>query len=246
VKRNSGSPPSFASRHARSRASASVRFSALELDRGLWSDGYLAEAAGLIAGAWLKYWVEIGAVLSTVGLFEAQLSSASFQLLGMAEMGILPSAMATRSPSYNTPTWGIVASACGTLVLSYASFANIVSAANFLYSCGMLLEFASFLWLRRKFPLLKRPYRVPLGIPGLVFMCAVPVAFLIFVMTLANSVVYILGSSVTVVGILGYFLMTTCKARNWITFRIEGEGEMDGIQSSSAENRTEAEALLRA
>jgi len=219
---------------------------ALELDRELWSDGYLADAAGLIAGAWLKYWVEIGAVLSTVGLFEAQLSSASFQLLGMAEMGILPSVMATRSPSYNTPTWGIAASACGTLVLSYVSFANIVSAANFLYSCGMLLEFASFLWLRRKFPSLKRPYRVPLGIPGLVCMCAVPVVFLIFVMTLANSVVYILGSSVTVVGVLGYFLMIACKRRNWIAFRIEGEGERGGIQSSPAQDRTEAEALLRA
>jgi len=218
---------------------------ALELDRELWSDGYLADAAELIAGAWLKYWVEIGAVLSTVGLFEAQLSSASFQLLGMAEMGILPSVMGSRSPSYNTPTWGIVASTCGTLVLSYVSFTNIVSAANFLYSCGMLLEFASFLWLRRKFPLMKRPYRVPLAIPGLVCMCAVPVGFLIFVMTLANSVVYILAFSVTVVGILGYFLMITCKRRNWIAFGIESEGERGGIQSSPAENRTEAEALLR-
>lgn len=212
---------------------------ALELDRELWGDGYLAKAAGLIAGAGLKYWVEIGAVLSTVGLFEAQLSSASFQLLGMAEMGILPSVMATRSPTFNTPTWGIVASASCTLALSYVSFENIISAANFLYSCGMLLEFASFLWLRRKFPLLKRPYRVPVGIPALICGCAVPVAFLIYIMTLANPVVYILASSVTVLGVVVYFLMIACKGRNWIKFSVGGDGETGGIESIPAENRTE-------
>ncbi|KAI3706324.1 hypothetical protein L6452_23977 [Arctium lappa] len=35
-------------------------------------------------------------------------------------------------------------------------------------SLGILLEFASFVWLRLKFPALKRPYRVPLGVPALV------------------------------------------------------------------------------
>uniref|UniRef100_A0A0C9RLR7 TSA: Wollemia nobilis Ref_Wollemi_Transcript_12034_1921 transcribed RNA sequence n=1 Tax=Wollemia nobilis TaxID=56998 RepID=A0A0C9RLR7_9CONI len=211
---------------------------ALPLDRGLWSDGFLADAAGLIAGAWLKYWIELGAVLSTVGLFEAQLSSASFQLLGMAEIGILPSAMAKRS-SYNTPFLGILVSAGGTLLLSYMSFTDIISTANFLYSCGMLLEFASFLWLRRKLPNLKRPYRVPVGIPGLIFMCLVPVGFLVFVMSLANVVVYVLSVSVTVAGVLGYFLMVACKKRNWVEFVATGESE---IRSEPIE----AEGLLHA
>ncbi|GLJ12861.1 hypothetical protein SUGI_0199380 [Cryptomeria japonica] len=204
---------------------------ALELKRGFWTDGYLADAAGLIAGSWLKYWVELGAVLSTVGLFEAQLSSASFQLLGMAEIGLLPSAMAKRS-SYNTPFLGILISGGSTLLLSYLSFTTIISAANFLYSCGMLLEFTSFLWLRRKSPDLKRPYRVPAGIPGLICMCAVPVAFLIFVMTLADLAVYVLSFSVTLVGVLGYFVMKACKKRNWIDFA-------EKIGESGNENRTD-------
>eukprot|EP01018_Ginkgo_biloba_P021029 Gb_41826 [translate_table: standard] len=213
---------------------------ALELNRGLWTDGYLADAAGAIAGSWLKYWIEIGAVLSTVGLFEAQLSSSSFQLLGMAEIGILPSAMAKRS-SYNTPFLGILFSACGTVLLSYMSFTDIISTANFLYSCGMLLEFASFLWLRRKYPSLKRPYRVPVGIPGLICMCMVPVAFLLFVMSLANAIVYVLGVSVTIVGVLGYFFLSACKKRNWIEFTATGESE---IQTAGVNRTAEADAPL--
>lgn len=213
---------------------------AVELNRDSWTDGYLAEAAGLIAGSWLKYWIEFGAVLSTIGLFEAQLSSASFQLLGMAEIGLLPSAMAKRS-SYNTPFLGILVSAGGTLLLSYLSFTTIISAANFLYSCGMLLEFASFLWLRRKFPGLKRPYKVPAGIPGLICMCVVPVAFLIFVMTLADWAVYVISLSVTVAGVLGYFLMKTCKKRKWVDF-----AEANGEDENRTDDQTDYEGLLHA
>ncbi|GLJ04643.1 hypothetical protein SUGI_0000480 [Cryptomeria japonica] len=211
---------------------------ALELNQALWNDGYLADAAGRIAGSWLKYWIEVGAVLSTVGLFEAQLSSASFQLLGMAEIGLLPSFMAKRS-CYNTPFLGILVSAGGTLLLSYLNFTTIISAANFLYSCGMLLEFASFLWLRRKFPALSRPYRVPVGLPVLIVLCMVPVGFLIFVMTLANLAVYILCICVTVVGVLAYFLMNACKKRNWMKFVVT---EDSGVHSLT-EVRTEVQAV---
>uniref|UniRef100_A0A0D6QRK0 Amino acid permease/ SLC12A domain-containing protein n=1 Tax=Araucaria cunninghamii TaxID=56994 RepID=A0A0D6QRK0_ARACU len=205
---------------------------ALPLERELWADGYLADAAGHVAGSWLKFWIEVGAVLSTVGLFQAQLSSASFQLLGMSEIGLLPTLMAKRS-SYNTPVLGILISAAGTLMLSYMNFEDIISAANFLYSCGMLLEFAAFLWLRRKFPTLNRPYRVPLRLPLLICFCTVPVAFLIYVMTLATLAVYMLSLGVTVAGVGGYFLMRTAKRRNWIKFFLGADG---GIQSSGAGN----------
>lgn len=44
---------------------------ALELDQDFWGNGYLAKAAGLIGGVWLKYWVEVRVELSVLGLFEA-------------------------------------------------------------------------------------------------------------------------------------------------------------------------------
>ncbi|GLJ05037.1 hypothetical protein SUGI_0009830 [Cryptomeria japonica] len=204
---------------------------ALELNQKLWNGGYLADAAGQIGGSWLKYWVEIGAVLSTVGMFEAQLSSASFQLLGTAEMGLLPAFMAKRS-TFDTPFLGIFVSAVGTLLFSYLNFGTIIRTANFLYSCAMLLEFASFLWLRRKFPNLSRPFRVYFGVPGLIVVCAMPVAFLIFLMTLANLAVYLLSISVMVVGVLGYFLMSVCKKKSWMKFAVTGESAFQLNQTS--------------
>ncbi|ERN00793.1 hypothetical protein AMTR_s00217p00020070 [Amborella trichopoda] len=190
----------------------------LELSESNWGDGFLAEAAGRIVGRWLKFWVEAGAVLSAIGLFEAQLSSASFQLLGMGELGFLPALVARRSPWFNTPTFGVVVSAAGSLAISFMSFTDIISSANFLYSCGMLLEFASFLWLRWKKGEVMRPYRVPMGMAGLVGLCLVPSAFLVFVMTMATKMVCAISAGVTVVGVAAYFLMGWCRQSKWLEF----------------------------
>jgi amino acid transporter len=63
---------------------------AIPLHQEDWVDGYFADAAEIIAGKWLKVWIEIGAILSVIGLYEAQLSSCAYQLLGMADLGFLP------------------------------------------------------------------------------------------------------------------------------------------------------------
>ncbi|KAL5982702.1 hypothetical protein ACLOJK_016778 [Asimina triloba] len=51
---------------------------------GQWTTGFLADAADMIADRWLKIWVEVGSVISSMGLFEAQLSTCAYQVHGMA------------------------------------------------------------------------------------------------------------------------------------------------------------------
>ncbi|GAU41647.1 hypothetical protein TSUD_81330 [Trifolium subterraneum] len=164
---------------------------AMPLDQKVWVDGYFANVAYLIAGNWLKYWMEIGAVLSIIGLFEAQLSSAAYQLLAIA--------------------------------MSFLSFTEIISTVNFLYSLGMLLEFASFLKLRKKFPTMKRPFRVPLGFFGLILMCFVPSVLLVYVMMVATKIVYMASALLTLVGIVLYYFMNLCKSKRWIEFNGVGD-----------------------
>lgn len=61
-----------------------------------WTDGYFAEVGMLIGGVWLKWWIQAASAMSNLGLFEAEMSSDAFQLLGMSEMGMLPSIFALR------------------------------------------------------------------------------------------------------------------------------------------------------
>ncbi|KAM5582308.1 putative polyamine transporter [Rosa sericea] len=190
----------------------------VNVDQRKWESGFHAEAAEIIAGKWLKYWIEVGAVLSGIGLFEAQLSSSAYQVLGMADIGFLPRFFAVRSKRFDTPWVGILISTLITLGVSYMNFTDIISSANFLYSLGMLLEFASFIWLRRKMPTLKRPYRVPMKLPGLVIMCLIPSGFLIFVMAIATKTVYLVSAIMSVAGIGWFFLMKYCKAKKLFKF----------------------------
>ncbi|KAL3616359.1 hypothetical protein CASFOL_039749 [Castilleja foliolosa] len=192
---------------------------AVSVDQNQWEAGFMADAAEMISGKWLKFWIEFGAVLSAIGLFEAQLSSCSYQLLGMADLAVLPRFFASRSKRFNTPWVGILVSTLIVLSVSYMSYTDIIASANFLYSLGMLLEFASFIWLRRKYPLMKRPYRVPLGVPGLVVMCLIPSVFLVLIMAIATKTVYLVSGVMTVAGIGWFFLMNVCKSKGWLKFR---------------------------
>ncbi|KAL4611984.1 hypothetical protein ACB092_08G165400 [Castanea dentata] len=196
---------------------------AIPLDQEDWVDGYFADAAEIIAGKWLKVWIEIGAVLSVIGLYEAQLSSCAYQLLGMANLGFLPQFFGVRSTWFNTPWVGILLSTLITLAVAYMSFVDIISSVNFLYSLGMLLEFASFLWLRRKLPTVKRPFVVPMGLPWLVVMCLIPSGFLLYVMAVATKTVYLVAALLTLAGIAWYFLMNFCKSKMWLGFNNGGE-----------------------
>ncbi|PSS14505.1 Polyamine transporter like [Actinidia chinensis var. chinensis] len=197
---------------------------AVQVDQSEWETGFMATAAEMISGKWLKIWIEIGAVLSAIGLFEAQLSSSAYQVLGMADLAILPKFCGRRSKIFNTPWVGIVLSTVIALAVSYMDFTDIISSANFLYSLGMLLEFASFVWLRRKFPSMERPYRVPMGVGGLIAMCLIPSAFLVVIMVIATKIVYLVSGLMTVGGIGWYFLMKFCKSRNLFQFNNNGGG----------------------
>ncbi|KAL3529704.1 hypothetical protein ACH5RR_009026, partial [Cinchona calisaya] len=201
----------------------------ISVDQSLWEAGFMADAAQIISGKWLKVWIEIGAVLSTVGLFEAQLSSSAYQIEGMAQMGFLPKFFSLRSKWFNTPWVGILFSTAIILAVSHMNYTDIISAANFLYSLGMILEYLSFLWLRRKFPTMKRPYRVPFRLPALVVICLVPSVFLVFLMAIATKTIYLMCGLMTVGGILWYFLMKLCKSKKWLKFS-DGYAEEESSQ----------------
>ncbi|KAL5726406.1 hypothetical protein ACHQM5_009452 [Ranunculus cassubicifolius] len=206
---------------------------ALPLEQESWGNGYLAIAAGKIAGNWLKVWIEVGAVLSAIGLFEAQLSSCSFLLLGMADLGFLPKFFALRSTWFDTPWVGILLCSVITFGFSFLDFTDIISAANLLYAVGMLLEIATFIWLRKKYPNIERPYKVPMGMVGVCIMCAMPSVFLLGIIWIASWKVYVYTLGLTVLGVVGYFFLKLCKSRNWVEFnelRKEENGDGENLE----------------
>lgn len=190
---------------------------AVQSDSSSWSDGYFAEVGMMIGGFWLKWWIQAAAAMSNMGLFEAEMSSDAFQLLGMSEIGLLPSVFGLRS-KYGTPTVSILCSATGVIFLSWMSFQEILEFLNFLYSVGMLLEFAAFIKLRIKKPDLHRPFKVPLQTFGATMFCLAPTFLLILVMSLASLQTYLVSTAVIVIGFFLYPALNHAKYRKWAHF----------------------------
>nr|XP_043627067.1 probable polyamine transporter At3g13620 [Erigeron canadensis] len=193
---------------------------ALDLDQNAWESGYFAVAAATIVGKWLRVWIIIGAMLSTIGLFFALLCSCSYQILGMSDFGFLPKFFGAKS-KFDTPWIGILLSTLIVMVCSvFLDFTVIIAAANLLYSLSMLIEYASYFWLRVKYPTLRRPYRVPIDNKILLAVALmIPSSFLVLIMVFATKIPRIICALITIGAVLWYFLMNFIKKKGWLAFK---------------------------
>jgi amino acid transporter len=112
-----------------------------------WEDGYLATAAGIIGGEWLKEWVILAAGVANIALFQAELSADAFQLMGMAERGFVPGIFSTRS-RFGTPTYGIILGVCVIVAMGSFDLEKLIEMLNLNYAIALLMEYAAFLKLR--------------------------------------------------------------------------------------------------
>lgn len=171
----------------------------------------------MIGGVWLRFWVQAAAAVSNMGMFVAEMSSDSFQRLGMAEQGMLPEFFAKRS-KYGTPLTGILFSASGVVLLSWLSFQEIVAAENFLYCFGMIMEFIAFVTLRVKYPTASRPYKVPVGTTGAIFMCIPPTIFVFVILALVPPKVMVISLLAIMVGCFLRPCLNHCERKRWLHF----------------------------
>ncbi|KAG0502097.1 hypothetical protein HPP92_002169 [Vanilla planifolia] len=195
---------------------------AIPLERELWCDGYFSDVAKVLGGVWLRWWLQAGSALSNMGMFVAEMSSDSYQLLGMADRGMLPEFFGRRS-RHGTPLVGILFSASGVLLLSWMSFQEIVAAENFLYCFGMILEFVAFVKLRVKYPSVPRAYRIPLGTLGCVVMLIPPTVLIVVVLALASFKVMVVSILAMLVGFLLHPFLKYTEKNSLLKFSISSE-----------------------
>eukprot|EP00898_Chlorokybus_atmophyticus_P002314 jgi/Chlat1/3083/Chrsp21S03331 len=182
-----------------------------------WRDGTFSRVAEEL-GSWpLRTWVIVAAAVSNIGLFSAEMSSDSFQLLGMAERGMLPAIFAKRS-RHGTPTLAILCSASGIVLLSFLSFEQIVMLVNIWYCMAALLEYAALVWLRIKAPGMARPFKIPLSTTGVVLMVIPACGLIIFVMSVADLRTWLISTSALAFGIVFYYFLCLAKRRQWFEF----------------------------
>jgi amino acid transporter len=146
-------------------------------------DGSWASVAGMVGGKilgfeWLRFFVVLGGMMSAFGMFNALVMSYSRLPLAMARDGMLPKIFAKTSKRTDAPYVAIIACAtCWALCLGLG-FKRLVTLDIMLYGAALTLEFVTLIALRIREPHLRREFKVPGGLPGVISCAIFPVALL--------------------------------------------------------------------
>jgi amino acid transporter len=123
-------------------------------------------------------WVALAGMLSAFALFNALLLVYSRIPLVLAQDGLLPAALA-RTDARGTPANAVLVSAVVYSLFALLPFGGLLAGDVLLYTAALGLEFAALIQLRRAEPALRGAFRVPLGVPWLVALAALPLLVLV-------------------------------------------------------------------
>ena len=127
-----------------------------------------------VGGWWLGAVLSFGGMASALGLFISILLAISRVPKAMADDGLLSPSLSKIHPRYNVPHVSIIICALVVSGMVFWTFGELLIIDVTLYGAALFLEFVALIVLRRTNPDARRPFRVPLNVPGLVAMTVLP------------------------------------------------------------------------
>lgn len=140
-----------------------------------WHAGFFSDAAKIIGGSWLGTWMTVAAMLGSIALLNSTILTTTRMPFAMAEDGYLPHVLTRKHARYGTPWLAILTSAVIYALLAWQSLAQLISIYIWLRSATTVLTVLSGWKLRRTHPELKRPFTIPGGRAGLLYVVGAPV-----------------------------------------------------------------------
>ena len=182
--------------------------------------GSWATFAGMLGGKWLRVALVLGGMMSGFGMFNALVMSYSRLPLAMAQDGMLPDVFGKLHPKTRAPWVAILVLAAGWALCLGLGFERLVTLDILLYGMSLLLEFAALIVLRIKEPTLRRPFRVPGGMAGAIFLGVCPALLLGF------SIAH--GQSEQILGMSGLTFGALLIAGGFVVYLAKASVQRDG------------------
>jgi amino acid transporter len=141
----------------------------------LLNDGFPALAV-LVGGHWLGALIAIGGMASCLGIYASVLLSVSRVPMVMAEDDLLPARLNKQHKKFKTPYISIIVCSIVVSAMVHWDLEALFIIDVTIYGAGLALEYISLIKLRIKEPGTHRPFKIPLGVPGLCVVLILPAA----------------------------------------------------------------------
>ena len=150
-----------------------------------WKTRYFSDAAQLIGGPWLGFWMTFAAMVTNISILNATVLTSTRMPSAMAEDGYLPPVLTQKHPKYGTPWIAILVSSAIYALLAFHTLVQLLTVYMWLRIGVTILTVMAGWKMRQTSPEMKRPFRIPWGRAGMIYVVGAP---------LAMSVVALVGS----------------------------------------------------
>jgi amino acid transporter len=178
-----------------------------------WRNGYFSVAAELIGGHWLGNWMTLGAMVTNLALLNGTVLTTTRMPFAMAEDGYLPPFLTRMHPRFGTPWIAIIASAVIYGLLAVHTLVQLINIYVWLRVATSIMTVLSVWGLRKKAPKMARPFVVPWGRFGLIYVIGAPLLMSYVVLRYSDPFAIRWGPSALLVGPVIYFIYYARRKR---------------------------------
>ncbi len=179
-----------------------------------WHTRYFSDAALLIGGRWLGFWMTLAAMVTNISLLNATVLTSTRMPSTMAEDGYLPPFLSSMHPRYRTPWIAILFSSGCYALFALRSLTQLITVYAWLRIATTLMTVLAAWKLRRCQPDLPRPFHIPWGRSGLIYVVAAPLVMAAVALLGSDSFALRWGPVAILLGPIAYLLVRQTRARH--------------------------------
>jgi amino acid transporter len=178
-----------------------------------WHTGYFLEAAKLIGGPWLGFWMTMAAAVTNISILNATMLTGTRMPSAMAEDGYLPAKLNAKHPRYGTPWIAILLSSLVYAILAVLNLVQLIKVYAWLRIAVTILTVLAAWQLRKIKPDLRRPFRIPGGRTGLLYVVSAPLVMAVVALLGSDKFSLLWGPMALAAGPVAYFILRGLRER---------------------------------
>jgi len=179
-----------------------------------WHTRYFSDAAQLIGGSWLGFWMTLAAMVTNISILNGTVLASTRMPFAMAEDGYLPPALARLHPRFGTPWIAIIVSAIIYALLAFQTLTQLINIYVWLRVATSLMTVLAGWRLRLTKPEMPRTFVIPWGKFGVLYVVAAPIIMSYVVLRYSDPFAIRWGPAALLVGPVAYSLHRLIKRRS--------------------------------